>query len=92
MSEDYSPEILARAAHAYQVNRTQWEFLGYSEAIAVAVLAAFFSLERPRNRSQKPLNVLAMVGKSRVQAIAEAVRAQEVAPDESEDSARDDAG
>jgi hypothetical protein len=73
MSEP-SPESLSRATHAYAANRKQWEFLGYEEAVAIAVLAEFFSMGKVRNPSQKPLNVLSMVGKRRVLAIAEAVR------------------
>ncbi|MBA3534476.1 MAG: hypothetical protein H0T73_21355 [Ardenticatenales bacterium] len=77
---DPSPDALAKAAHAYQANRKQWDYLGYTEVIALAVLAEFFSLERVRNPSQKPLNVLSMVGKSRVRAIADAVKAQQGEP------------
>lgn len=71
------PEALAKAKHSYQMNRRRWDFLGYNEAIALAVLTEFFSLERVRNPSQKPLNVLSMVGKSRVKAIADALTEQE---------------
>jgi hypothetical protein len=73
MSEP-SPEVLQKAAHAYAANRKQWEFLGYEEAVAIAVVAEFFSMGKVRNPSQRPLNVLSMVGKRRVLAIAEAVR------------------
>ncbi len=63
-------DVPARAARAYAAHREQWTFLGYSESIALAVLAEFFTIAKPRNPSQKPLNVLAVLGKSRVQAIA----------------------
>ena len=43
------------------------------EAIAIAVFTEFFGMERVRNPSQKPLNVLSMVGRSRVRAITEAI-------------------
>lgn len=74
MNDISAPDALSKALHSYRVNQKQWTFLGYSEEIAVAVLVEFFSMERVRNPSQKPLNVLSMVGKSRIKAIAEAVK------------------
>jgi ERCC4-type nuclease len=78
-------EALAKAAHSYKINKKDWDFLGYSEAIALAVLTEFFSMGKLRNPSQKPLNVLSMVGKSRVKAIADAVKMQLPSKTEEED-------
>lgn len=63
------PDPLAQARAAYEKHRDDWSFLGYPEPLALAVLGAFFGLERVRNRSPKPLNVLSMVGKGRIRAI-----------------------
>ncbi|HEX8680836.1 MAG TPA: hypothetical protein VF707_00885 [Ardenticatenaceae bacterium] len=84
MSDTSTPDALARAIHSYRINQKQWTFLGYSEEIAVAVLVDFFSMERVRNPSQKPLNVLSMVGKSRVKAIADAIKQRNTSPDDQE--------
>lgn len=71
---------IAKAARSYTQYRKDWEFLGYSETLAMAVLTEFFSLRRVRNPSDKPLNVLSMVGKRRVlvlkSALAEAMAPQ----------------
>jgi ERCC4-type nuclease len=74
LNDTSTPDALSKALHSYRTNQKQWAFLGYSEEIAVAVLVDFFSMERVRNPSQKPLNVLSMVGKSRVKAIADAIK------------------
>jgi hypothetical protein len=74
MLQQSDSDMLARATRSYEMNRKQWDFLGYSEAIAIAVLVEFFSMDKVRNPSQKPLNVLSMVGKRRVRAIAQAVK------------------
>lgn len=72
MATPTDPEIQARAAHAYAVAQKQWAYLGYAEPVARAILAEFFAMPKPRNPSQKPLNVLSMVGRSRIRAIVEA--------------------
>ena len=84
MSDSSAPDALSKALHSYRINQKQWTFLGYSEEIAVTVLVDFFSMERVRNPSQKPLNVLSMVGKSRVKAIADAVKQRNTPPDPQE--------
>lgn len=83
MSESETREALAKARRSYEMNRKQWDFLGYSEAVALAVLTEFFEMPKVRNPSQKPLNILSMVGKSRIRAIKEAVGAT-LAPDATE--------
>lgn len=84
MNDTSVPDALSKALHSYRLNQKQWTFLGYSEEIAVAVLVEFFSMERVRNPSQKPLNVLSMVGKSRIKAIADAIKQRGTPPDEQE--------
>jgi len=59
-------EALKKAIQSYEQHARQWKFLGYSQAVAIAILADFFLLGKVRNPSPKPLNVLAMVGKPRV--------------------------
>jgi DNA repair protein RadC len=73
-------DALTKATKSYAQNVRDWKFLGYSEPLAIAILAEFFSLKKVRNPSPKPLNVLSMVGKSRVvqlrDEIESALRAQ----------------
>lgn len=59
-------EALQKAMKSYAQNARDWKFLGYGEPLAVAILTEFFSMRKVRNPSPKPLNVLSMVGKSRV--------------------------
>lgn len=60
------PEALQKAIKSYEKHARDWKFLGYNQGVAIAVLADFFMMPKVRNPSPKPLNVLAMVGKSRV--------------------------
>jgi hypothetical protein len=88
-----NPETLTRAYNSYQANQKQWTFLGYKEDMALAMLVAFFSLGKVRNPSQKPLNVLNVLGKRQVQAIADAVKQQreQAVQQDDEDSKESDA-
>lgn len=87
MSESDKRDALAKARRSYEMNRKQWDFLGYSEAVALAVLTEFFEMPKVKNPSQKPLNILSMVGKSRIRAIKEAVTATLAPADAGEDDA-----
>ena len=83
-------EALSKATKAYAQHQKDWAFLGYNETIALAVLTEFFSMGKVRNPSWKPLNVLSMVGKSRIKAIKEAVtetKESDTAPDNAEPDA-----
>lgn len=66
-------QALQKATKAYTRHQKDWTFLGYSEVVALAVLTEFFSMGKVRNPSSKPLNVLSMVGKSRIVAIKAAL-------------------
>ncbi len=68
-------EALTKATKAYARHEKDWAFLGYSDAVALAVLTEFFSMGKVRNASPKPLNVLAMVGKRKIVEIKAAVTA-----------------
>lgn len=87
MADPADPDIQARAAHHYRVAQKQWTMLGYSEAVARALLADFFAMPTPRNPSPKPLNVLSMVGRRRIRAIVEALGADAAASDAGTDDA-----
>ena len=68
-------EAVQKAIKSYAQNARDWKFLGYSEALAITILTEFFSMRKVRNPSPKPLNVLSMVGKSRVVQLREQVDA-----------------
>jgi DNA repair protein RadC len=68
-------EAVQKAMKSYAQNARDWKFLGYSETLAIAILTEFFSMRKVRNPSPKPLNVLSMVGKSRVVQLREQVDA-----------------
>lgn len=68
-------DALTKATKSYAQNTRDWKFLGYSEPLAIAILAEFFSLKKVRNPSPKPLNVLSMVGKSRVVQLRDEIEA-----------------
>lgn len=58
---------LDRAAQAYQSYQKDWQFLGYSEPLALAILSEFLGMRKKgRRNSFKPLNVLSVVGKRRI--------------------------
>ncbi len=59
-------DAFGKASKSYTQNARDWQFLGYSQPLAIAILTEFFTLKKVRNPSPKPLNVLSMVGKSRV--------------------------
>jgi hypothetical protein len=62
---------------AYQRYHKDWQFLGYSEPLALAVLGEFLSMRKKgRRNSLKPLNVLSVVGKRGVLAIKEELEHQ----------------
>ena len=61
---------LDRVTQAYQRYEKDWQFLGYSEPLALAILGEFLGMRKKgRRNSLKPLNVLSVVGKRRVLAI-----------------------
>jgi hypothetical protein len=68
---------LDRATQAYQKHQKDWQFLGYSEPLALAILREFLGMKKKgRRNSQKPLNVLSVVGKRRILVIKEELEHQ----------------
>jgi hypothetical protein len=85
-------EALTKAIKSYEQNARDWKFLGYSQALAIAILGDFFLLKKVRNPSPKPLNVLSIVGKSRVVYLRQQIEASqradaELAAEEAESGA-----
>jgi hypothetical protein len=84
-----TPDAVTKANKAFAQHARDWKFLGYSDALALAILTDFYSMGKVRNPSPKPLNVLSMVGKSRVVAIRDAVTAAATPAQDSPDTEGD---
>jgi hypothetical protein len=68
---------LDRVTQAYQKHHKDWQFLGYSEPLALAILSEFLDMRKKgRRTSLKPLNVLSVVGKRRILVIKEELESQ----------------